>query len=314
MLLITRQSNLKIRFFGVRKVIMKDNNEVDNKSWLILIFLTIVWGCSFILIKKSLIAFDPVSLACLRLGISSLAFAPIVWWHRKEILWSDWMKFLAVGLTGSGIPAFLFFFAQTQISSSVAGLLNSLTPIWTLIIGIFIFRLQFNKQKLIGVILGFIGAASLIILGSEDILGGNPLFGIFIILATVCYASSVNMVQAFFSNTKPIIISSMSFFLIGPPAWIYLIFSDFTLTLQTNPLACQALGAVTILSLFGTVMASILFYYLVQRTSAIFGSTVTYLMPIVAMLWGFIDGETISILHFTGMAMILAGVYITKKN
>jgi len=304
----------KICFFGGRKIRMKENNNIDNTSWLIMIFLSLVWGCSFILIKKSLIAFDPAQLACLRLGISSLAFAPVVWWHRHDIQWSDWPKFLAVGLTGSGFPAFLFFFAQTQISSSIAGLLNSLTPIWTLVIGIFIFKLQFNRQKLTGVILGFIGAASIILLGSEDVLGGNPLYGIFIVLATICYASSVNMVQAFFGKTKPIIISSMSFFMIGLPALIYLVYSDFTYTLRTNELAWQALGAVTLLSLLGTVIASILFYNLVQRTSAIFGSTVTYLMPVVAMLWGFLDGETISVLHFTGMALILIGVYITKKN
>ncbi len=164
-----------------------------------------------------------------------------------------------------------------------------------------------------GVLLGFIGAASLILLGSKDIFGGSPWYGIFVIIATVCYASSVNMVQAFFKGTKPIIISSVSFFLIGPPALIYLAFSDFGHTLITNDQAAYSMGAVTLLSIFGTVISSVLFYNLVMRTSAIFGSTVTYLMPIVAIMWGFIDGETISILHYTGMGLILIGVYFTKK-
>ncbi len=279
-----------------------------------MLVLSIIWGCSFILIKKSLVAFHPVQLACLRLGISAIAFSPLVYWHRHEINWNQWLRFIAVGLTGSGIPAFLFFFAQTQISSSVAGLLNSLTPIWTLVIGIFIFKLSFNRLKLIGVMLGFLGATSLILLGSKDTLGGNPLFGILIVVATICYASSVNMVQAFFGNTKPIIISSMSFFLIGPPALIYLLFSDFKEVLVTNPDAPYALGAVALLSLMGTVLASIVFYNLVQRTSAIFASTVTYLMPVIAIFWGIADGETISFLHISGMATILIGVYITKKS
>ncbi|MBK9733978.1 MAG: EamA family transporter [Saprospiraceae bacterium] len=292
---------------------MNQSKSVDNTSWIFLIILSLVWGCSFILIKKALVAFSPVQLACLRLGISAIAFTPLVWWHRKEIDWTQWPKFLAIGLTGSGIPAFLFFFAQTQISSSVAGLLNSLTPIWTLIIGIFIFKLKFNQMKLLGVLIGFLGAASLILLGSTDILGGNPWFAIFVVLGTLCYASSVNMVQAFFTGTKPIIISSMSFFLIGPPAIFYLIFSDFTKTLMTNGKAIQSLVAVSLLSIFGTVMSSILFYHLVQRTTAVFASTVTYLMPIIAMIWGFVDGETISILHFLGLGMILIGVYFTKK-
>jgi drug/metabolite transporter (DMT)-like permease len=293
---------------------MENQKSVDNTSWVIMIFLSLVWGCSFILIKKSLLAFDPVQLACLRLGISALAFTPVVWWNRKDIDWSYWKKFIAVGLTGSGIPAFLFFFAQTRISSSTAGLLNSLTPIWTLLIGVFIFRLPFNKIKFIGVLLGFTGAASLIVLGSNVAMGGNPLFGLLIVIASLCYASSVNMVQAFFSHTKPIIISSMSFFLIGFPALIYLLFSDLASVLKSDDQALYSLGAVTILSLLGTVTASILFYNLVQRTSAIFGSTVTYLMPLVALLMGFADGETISVYHILGMITILIGVFITKKG
>ena len=291
-----------------------DKNPIDNTSWAIMIFLSLVWGCSFILIKKALIFLDPVQLACLRLGISSIAFAPVVFYYRNEINWSDWPKFIAVGLTGSGIPAFLFSFAQTQVSSSVAGLLNSLTPIWTLIIGIFIFRLSFNNRKLVGVILGFLGAASLILLGSKKSLGENPLFGIYIIIATVCYAISVNMVQAFFSKAKPVIISSMSFFMIGPPALVYVFFTDFVQVVNTNPAAWYSVGAVTLLSLMGTVMASILFYNLVQRTTAVFASTVTYLMPLIALAWGIFDGEYITWLHYAGMATILIGVYITKKN
>jgi drug/metabolite transporter (DMT)-like permease len=290
-----------------------DKKPIDNTSWTILLFLSLVWGCSFILIKKSLLAFDPVQLACLRLGISSIAFAPIVFWHRKDIDWSQWPKFVAVGLTGSGIPAFLFSFAQTQISSSVAGLLNSLTPIWTLVIGIFIFKLTFNKTKLIGVILGFVGAASLILLGSEKSLGGNPMYGILIMFTTICYGSSVNMVQTFFNKTKPII-SSMSFFLIGPPALIYVFFTDFTDVMVSHQDAWFSLGSVTLLSLMGTVMASILFYNLVQRTNAVFASTVTYLMPIVALIWGLIDNEPVTLLHIAGMSTILVGVYITKKG
>ncbi|MBC7885614.1 MAG: EamA family transporter [Saprospiraceae bacterium] len=302
-----------MRFFDVRTIKMIKNISADNKSWAILIFLSLVWGCSFILIKKAMVAFEPAQLACLRLTISAVAFTPFVLWHRKEIDWSKWMKFLAVGITGSGLPSFLFFIAQSQLSSSVAGLLNSLTPIWTLLIGIFIFRLNFERKKLLGVFIGFLGAASIVLLGSEDTIGGNPWFGIFVIIATICYGSSVNMVQAFFGQTKPIIISCVSFFLIGPPAMIYLALSDFSNTLMSNPQALQAFGAVAILSLFGTVLATILFYTLVQRTSAVFGSTVTYLMPAIAIFWGFIDGETISILHFAGMALILVGVYLTKK-
>jgi len=294
--------------------LMQHHNKEDKLAWSMLLFLSLVWGCSFILIKKSLVAFDPVQLACLRIGISALALSPIVWYHRNAIQWYRWKKFVAVGLTGSGIPAFLFFFAQTRINSSMAGLLNSLTPIWTLLISIFIFKTPFTRHKLAGVLLGFAGAAILISMGKQNGLNTNPLYGIFVVIATVCYASSVNMVQAFFSGTRPIIISAMSFFLIGLPAWVYLLFSDLGEVMDTQPLAWQALASVTALSLLGTVMASIVFYNLVQRTNAVFASTVTYLMPVVALIWGVIDGEAVTPVTLMGLGTILAGVYITKRS
>ncbi|MCE2789591.1 MAG: EamA family transporter, partial [Saprospiraceae bacterium] len=200
----------------------------------IMILLTIIWGFSFILIKKSLVAVSPTQLASLRLAISSLTFSPLVYVYRKEIKWSDWKKFLAVGLTGSGIPAFLFFFAQTRISSSMAGLLNSLTPIWTLIISILLFGQPFHSKKMFGVLVGFAGASYLIFMGEHGIQGGAPLFASLVVFATLCYAMSVNMVQGFFGEVKPVIISSVSFFLLGPPAIIYLAFSDFPHVLVTH--------------------------------------------------------------------------------
>ncbi|MBK8515708.1 MAG: DMT family transporter [Saprospiraceae bacterium] len=293
---------------------MEQQSKIDNTSWGILIFLSLLWGCSFILIKKSLIAFDPVQLGCLRISISFLAFIPILCWHRKKIEWKKWPRFLAVGLTGNAIPAFLFAFAQTHISSSMAGLLNSLTPIWALVVGIVIFKLRFKKSNLIGVVLGFIGATTLILLGNNNSIDSNSWYGLLIVIATICYGSSVNMVQAYFSYLKPVIISSMSFAMLGIPALIWLSTTDFITVLQSDNKALYSLGAVIILSLLGTVMASVLFYNLVQRTSAVFGSTVTYMMPIVALGWGFADGEVITALHFVGMATILIGVYITKKK
>ncbi|MEZ4909962.1 MAG: DMT family transporter [Saprospiraceae bacterium] len=287
--------------------------QIDRLSWFLLGFLTFVWGCSFILIKKSLIAFTPVQLACMRLGIAAIAFSPFIVKYRHEIDWSKWKIFLAIGATGSGIPAFLFFFAQTEISSSIAGLLNSLTPIWTFLIGVFIFRLHFSKLQLWGVVIGFLGAALLILLGDSKILGGNPWYAILPVIATICYAASVNMVQAYCKNTRPIIISAVSFFLTGVPLLIFLFTTDVIHRFKTHPESLYSLGAVSVLSIFGTFISSILFYMLVQRTSAVFGSTVTYLMPIVALFWGFLDGETISILHFLGMGMILIGVYISKR-
>ncbi len=285
----------------------------NRKDWVILIFLSLVWGCSFILIKKALVTFDAPTVGALRIAISSVAFAPFILYFRKEIDWSQWKKFILIGLTGSGIPAFLFAYAQTEITSSVAGLLNSMTPIWTLLLGIFLFKLRFNKLKMIGVFLGFIGAVVIIFAAHNSQFGGNPMYGFLAIIATVCYALSVNMVQGFFSKTKPILISAMSFFLIGPPIWLFLMFSGVKNQFMANDFAIYSLLSVVALSLFGTVMSSILFYILVQRTSAVFGSMVTYLMPFVVVIWGILDGEIITMLQLLGMGTILLGVYFTKK-
>lgn len=274
-----------------------------------------IWGFSFILIKKVLIAFEPKQAACLRLSISALTFLPIILWNLKSINFKDWFKFLIVGATGSGIPAFLFSTAQTKLTSSVSGMLNSLTPIWTLIVGFLVFGLRFNKFKIWGVIAGFAGALVLIKASSSHSPGqeSNFWYAALILVATLCYGTSVNIVQALFKGTKPIIISAMSFFLTGIPAIAYLFMTDIGHTISTHPDAMYSLGAVALLSVFGTVIASILFYYLVQRTSAIFASMVTYIMPVISTIVGVFDGEPLMMLHIVGMCFILVGVYLTKK-
>lgn len=290
------------------------SKNVTRESWLILILLSIIWGSSFILIKKTLIAFSAPQAASLRLVISFLAFTPIVLLYRQKIEWSKWKTFLIVGLTGSGIPAFLFSTAQTQISSLVAGLLNSLTPIWTLILGIMLFNRAHNRYQHFGILLGFIGAGTMIVFGNEVTLGGFKVFTFLVILATLCYGFSVNLVQSKLSGMRPIIISGFSFFLIGPPALVYLLNTNFVDIVQSHPHALKSLMSVTTLSLLGTVLSSILFYDLVQKTNAVFGSTVTYMMPVVAIGWGLIDGEAIGFIQILAFLFIVAGVFLTKKG
>lgn len=293
---------------------MEAKATIDRQSWIIMLFLSLVWGCSFILIKKALIAFDPIQVAGLRVSISAIAFLPFVWMNRKTIDWSRWKKFLAIGFTGNAIPAFLFPYAEIHISSAMAGLLNSLTPIWTLIIGMVVFRLHFKAAKILGILIGFIGAAALIIFGDSGNFGGNTTYGLIIVLATLCYGLSANLVQSYMHDVKPIIIGSVSFMMIGIPAIILLLVTDTAHVITSNPDVWYSLGAATILAIFGTVISTVLFYKLIQRTNAVFGSTVTYLMPIFAILWGFADGESIGIIHFAGLLLILSGVYITKKE
>ena len=284
------------------------------KAYSILIFLSLVWGSSFILIKKALIAFDPIEVACLRISISSIAFIPFLLWQFKNVDWKHWKFFLLVGLTGSGIPAFMYAIAQTQISSTMSGVLNSLTPIFTLIVSILIYKNPFNLNKVQGVILGFIGAAMLFILGDSGDSGNNQWYGLFVVLGTFCYGFSSNIVQHNLKGIRSLIISAASFCMIGPPAFAYLLSTDVLVDITSHEYGYHSLGAIFFLALAGTVMASILFYYLVQITDAVFSSTVAFIMPIVAILWGIFDGEIFLITDLIGMKLILGGVYMIKKK
>ena len=283
------------------------------RNWFLLILLGLVWGSSYILIKKGLVAFSPIQLASLRVSISSIAFLPFFIYRFKTIDWSKTKYLLVVGFAGSFLPAFLFAFAQTEINSSMAGVLSSLTPLFTLVLGILFFKSPFILRKVIGVFLGLAGAIFLILFGADLNSTGNMSYGLLIILGCFFYATSVNTVKSALQEMNSLTLSATAFTLIGIPGILFLFFSGFFEVMQTHQEAWQALGAITLLALFGTVMASILFFRLVQLTTPVFASTVSYLIPIVSLFWGFADGETITIFHFIGMALILFGVYITRK-
>ncbi len=285
-----------------------------SKSWLILIALSVIWGSSFILIKKGLIAFTPIQVACLRVSISSLSFLPVLLIRWKKIDWSKFKYFAIVGLAGSGIPAFLFAFAQTEINSTMAGILNSLTPLFTFVLGLLIFGLAFSWSKMVGVVVGLAGAAVLIFYGSEAGMQGNFRYAILVIFATMCYATSANVVGTFLKEIRSLTISAVAFSIVGLPAVIMLFSTDFLEVMQSNEYALASLGYVSILAVMGTVIASAIFFYLVHLTNPVFASMIAYLIPIVALGWGFLDGETVTIFHFLGMALILSGIYLSKSR
>ena len=284
-----------------------------RKDWIILTFLSIVWGSSFILIKYGLDYFSPMQVGSLRVLISSIAFVPICIYHFKKIDWSLWRFYLLVGLCGSGIPSFLFPLAQQELSSSVAGILNSLTPLFTLIIGSIIFSTIVSKWKIIGVIVGLIGAIILTVLGESVEIGGKAIYGLFIVGATLCYGTSVNVVKEKLNHLNPTILSSIAFSFLIPFALV-LFFSTGTWdSIMNTPESWKGLGYVAVLSLLGTFLASILFYQMVQRTNAVFGSSVTYLIPIISLAWGVLDNEVFTLYHVIGMMLILVGVYLSRK-
>lgn len=291
--------------------------KARNADWLnyfLLLLLSLVWGSSYILIKKGLIAYTPPQVACLRIAISSLTFLPFFLLRFRQVDWSKFKYLAIVGLTGSFIPAFLFSFAQTEINSSMAGVLSSLTPLFTLILGVLFFKMSAGWYKYLGVLIGLGGAVFLILFGNQAGMEGDLRYGFLVVAGCFFYALSVNTVKAEFQEMDSITLSSAAFTIVTLPAFIYLWYANFVGTLTTHEAGWSSLLAICILAVFGTVIASVIFFKLVQRTSAIFASMVSYFIPIVAILWGVRDGEPITWYHLVGMIFILVGVYITKKK
>ena len=283
-------------------------------AWAILLLLSFVWGSSFILIKKSLIAFDPVEVGALRVFITFIAFMPVIIYYRKKINWGDWKKFLAVGVMGSALPSVLFAIAQTQVSSSIAGVLNSITPVFTLIIGVILFNQKAKKNQIIGVAFGFVGALLLLLGDQSHDTNSNLLYGMLVILATVCYAYNVNAIKAWFEDTSPILISAVSFSMLGPLGAVYLFSTTFIEHLTTNEHGWYSLGAIVFLALVGTAISTILFFKLIQDTNAIFGSSVAFVIPIFAVIWGLYDGESFYLIQVLGMLLVLLGIYLIRDK
>jgi len=284
-------------------------------AWLILIILTLVWGSSFILIKRGLIYFSSTQVGAMRIAISFLFLLPFAGIRIRKVSMRDWKFLLMVGVIGSGLPAFLFARAQTGIDSSLAGILNSLTPLFTLLIGISFFTLKTRWYNILGVALGLAGAVGLVSISGGHTFDFNIRYAVYVVVATICYATNVNIIKYRLAGLDPVTITALSFVVIGLPAILHLlVFTDFIPRLQTVEGAMTGLIYIAILAIIGTGLALMLFNTLVKIASPVFASSVTYLIPIVAVFWGVIDGETFSWKAFLWILIILTGVYLVNKK
>jgi drug/metabolite transporter (DMT)-like permease len=288
--------------------------DVSALPIITLLFLSLIWGSSFILMKKGLEVFNPVQVGTLRIVFACLVMLPIALPKFKTIYIHNWKKFLLFGIIANLSPAILFAISETGLSSSLAGILNSLTPIFTLIIGALVFKTGINKGQTVGLIIGFVGSIALSFIGSQGELGSFNYYALFVIVATICYGIAANMIRAYFMEINSVVLTSLAMFSIGPIAAIYLFSSDFLHRLVYVPGGWASAGYIFLLGVVGTAFALALFNKVIQETSAVFASTVTYLIPIAAVMWGLLDGETLFFLHFVGMGLIIVGVYIINKN
>ena len=284
-------------------------------AWLILFALTLIWGSSFILIKRGLDVFTAGEVGSIRMLSAALVMTPIALNKFKTISRRQFLFLLSVGFAGSFLPAFLFAKAETRIDSSMAGVLNALTPMFVVLVGALLYHQKINLKVGIGLLVGFAGTVLLMSTGESGLLSGINYYAFYIVVATIMYGFNVNIIKYNLHELNAITLTSISMFLVLPVAAIYLFTStDFVYKLQTNGDAWLSLGYTSILGVFGTAVAMTLFNKLVQLTSPVFTSSVTYLIPIVAVMWGISDGDVLLWGHYLGMVTILVGVYITNRR
>lgn len=287
--------------------------ENKNLRFVYLAILALVWGSSFILIKRGLLGLNPFQLGSLRIVFAALFLLIIGFNSIKHIQLRHWKYLALTACFGTFVPVFLFSYAQTQISSTISAILNSLTPLNTLLLGILLFKVDFQRRQIFGVFFGLVGSSLLILNGAATHPDQNYAYAILLILASICYALNVNFIKRYLSDLSPLSITTGNFVVMLIPAFIVLFFSGFFEAIQVQQTQ-DVIIYIAILGVVGTALANILFYRLIQISSPVFASSVTYLIPVVAFFWGLLDNEGLTFIQLVGAAIIMFGVYLSAKK
>ena len=286
-----------------------------RNKWIYLAILSVVWGSSFILIKKGLDGLTPLQLGSLRILFCAVFLLLVGYNSLKKIERKEWKWIVISGLAGTFVPVFLFAFAETEIDSGIVSILNSTTPIMALIIGALVFTIGFSRNQLVGVIVGLLGSVLLIWSGSEVNPDQNYWYSGLVLIASVCYAFNVNIIKKHLQETPAVAIAVGNFVVIVIPALVVLLFSDFfNETTLSSKETHIAIGYIIILAIVGTGIAKVMFNKLVQASTPVFASSVTYTIPIVAMLWGLLDGEKFTLFQVGATGIILLGVLLANRR
>lgn len=287
----------------------------DYTAWLLLFVLVLIWGSSFILIKKGLIVYSSSELGALRIIITFICMLPLALKRIARLPLQKWWLLGISGIIGSGIPAFLFAYAETGLESSVTGILNSLTPLFTLLIGLAMFGTRTRWFNVAGVFLGLAGAIGLLTVSGGGSFNFNIGFGMYVIVATILYAINANIIKRWLHDIDALTITSVSFFIMGIPALVYLIgFTTFTHHSIQEPGAVAGIFYISLLAIFGTAIALVIYNRLIKLTNAVFTSSVTYVIPVVAILWGMLDGEPFRMVYMFWINLIMAGVILVNTK
>ena len=284
---------------------------VTWRGYLWLFMLAIIWGSSFILIKRALVVYTAWELGALRTFIGGFVLLPFAWQAWRRLSFRVRRISILIGLFGSLLPALLFAIAQQRIDSATSGVLNALTPLFVLLLGRLFFGHGLRLIEIIGVGMGLGGSLGLLMQEGFRIEG----YAFFAIIATVCYGVNINLIHRYARDVPAWALASLSLVFMLPPAAGILLTSNFLAHFTTHPAAAwQALGYVSFLGVMGTAVAFFIFNQTIRVFGGLFASLVTYLIPIVAVGWGLWDGEILSVVQGLGIVLILLGVYLTKPK
>jgi drug/metabolite transporter (DMT)-like permease len=292
---------------------MKINFHQKSTQIIVLLVLALVWGSSFILMKRGLDSFTANQVAAFRMVLAALFFLPATIKHFPSLNRKNIKYLLLAGFLGNFFPAYFFTTAEMHISSALAGMLNALSPFFTLVVGMSIYKIRVKWWNLIGIATGLIGASGLLLSGENAVISGDWKYAMLIVLATLFYGFNANIIHHNLKDLRAVAVASLAISFAGITSAIYLIFSDFSMAAK-SPVMWQSFGYIVVLSLFGTTLALFAYNKLIKIVSALFATSVTYIIPIFAIIWGLLDGETIVPLQYMFMGIILAGVYLVNKR
>ncbi|SHL89312.1 DMT family transporter [Flavobacterium xinjiangense] len=282
-------------------------------KWVYLMILALIWGSSFILIKKGLVGLSALQLGSLRILFAAIFLLLIGFKSLTKIPKEKWKYIALTSLFGTFIPAYLFAIAETEIDSSITAILNSLTPLNTLILGAIVFGINFKRSQVWGVFIGLVGSMLLVFNGAINHPEQNYYYAILVIIASICYAVNVNLLKKYLHDLSPLSITTGNFAFLVIPTFLILSFSGFFEVVHVAKVQHSILF-IMILGVLGTGIANILFFKLIQMSSPVFATSVTYLIPIVAFFWGLLDNEMLTSVQFFGAFIVLIGVYLSAKK
>ncbi|MCZ4408589.1 DMT family transporter [Cryomorphaceae bacterium 1068] len=297
------------------------NSSAELRHWGMLFLTAVIWGSSFILIKRGLFTadgqelFTPLQVGAMRILFAAMFMLPFIY-NRFQTLKNGKFKYLlAVGVFGNGIPAFLFAIAQTEIPSALAGMLNALVPVFSMLIGLAVFGVRIKLLQAIGVLIG-LGSAVGLILSTGQIDGStiNISYALLIVAATICYAISLNVIKQYLQEESAVSITGLALVLVSPVGLVILLSTDFISRVDSIDGAWTGVGSISILAILGTAIALMVFNKMVKETSTIFASSVTYLIPLIAIIWGLIDGENLVTSQVACAFTMLGGIFLINRG